>query len=143
MMLYAVAVVGHVLIAVLAVGLVGAIPLTARLARASDGAMAGIEKVLGALLRAVQVGLVVTLLTGGLLDLSAAGAFHRTAWFQVAIALFVILGGALGRARAALRRGFAPGGLRENALAHVERWGWTMCALVAVIVTLMQLKPFP
>jgi len=141
--LYAVAVVVHVLAAVLAVGLVGAIPLTARLGRASDGAMAGSEKVLGTLLRAVQVGLVVILLTGGLLDLSAAGAFHRTGWFRVAIAIFVVLGGSLGRARAALRRGFAPGGVRENALARVERWGWTMCALVAVIVILMQMKPLP
>jgi hypothetical protein len=142
-MLYLVAVVVHVLVAVLAVGLVGAIPLTARLARRSDGALAGAEKLLGSLLRAVQVGLLVMLLTGGLIDLSAAGAFHKTGWFRASVVLLVVLGAALGRVRAALRRGFTPGGVRENALARVEQWGWAMCALVAMIVVLMQMKPFP
>jgi hypothetical protein len=128
---------------VLAVGLVGAIPLTARLARRRDGAQAGAEKILHALVRAVQVGLIAMLLTGGLLDRLAAGAFHRTGWFRVSIALVVVLGVSLARTRAALRRGFAPGGVRDGALARVEHWGWAMCALVAMTVILMQTKPIP
>lgn len=133
-MLYVVAIVAHVLVAVLAIGLVGAIPLTARLARLSSGKVVGSERVLAALLRATQIGFVAMLLTGVLLDLSAAGAFHRAAWFKAAIAVLVLTGFAHARARAALRK--------EDALALVERWGWAMCALVALITILMQMKPF-
>ncbi len=42
-MLYAVSIVVRVLVAVLAIGLVGAIPLTARFARQSEGQLAGTE----------------------------------------------------------------------------------------------------
>jgi hypothetical protein len=142
-MLFAVAKLVHVLTAVLAIGLVGAIPLTARLARRSDDAQAGAERVLGALLRAVQLGLVAMLVTGGLLDHAAAGAFHHTGWFRASIAVIVVLGGALARARAVLRRGFAPGGVRISALARIEQWGWAMSALVALTIVLMQMKPLP
>jgi hypothetical protein len=142
-MLYAVAIAVHVLVAVLAIGLVGAIPLTARLARQSEGLLAGSENILGVLLRAVQVGLSAMFLTGVLLDVSAAGAFHRTGWFKVSVAALVFVGISLTRARAALRRGFAPGGVRESALRRVERWGWAMCASVALITVLMQTKPIP
>jgi hypothetical protein len=133
-MLYAVAIVVHVLVAVLAVGLVGAIPITARLARKSAGQLVGVEKILGALLRAMQVGFVVMLLTGMLIDRSASGAFHRTGWFKASIVVLVVIGFSHARARAALRRG--------NALDRVEQWGWAMCASVALIVILMQMKPF-
>lgn len=134
-MLYVVAIVGHVLVAVLAIGLVGAVPLTARIVRRSTEPFAGAERLLGALLRAMQVGFFVMLLTGVLLDVSAAGAFHRTGWFKASIVVLAATGFAHARARAALRR--------PNALALVERWGWTMCASVALITILMQMKPFP
>ena len=133
-MVYVVAIVLHVLTAVLAIGLVGAIPLTARVARQSSEQLAGAERLLGALLRATQIGFVAMLLTGVLLDLSAAGAFHRTVWFKASIAVLVVNGFAHARARAALRK--------RNDLALVERWGWAMCALVGLIVILMQVKPF-
>ena len=134
-MLYVVAIVLHVLVAVLAVGLVGAIPITARLARKSAGQLIAAERILGAFLRAMQAGFVVMLLTGVLLDVSASGAFHRTGWFKASVAVLVVIGFSHARARAALRRG--------NALERVEQWGWAMCALVALIVILMQMKPFP
>jgi hypothetical protein len=133
MMLYAVAIVAHVLVAVLAIGLVGAVPLTARLARRSAVPFAGAETLLGALLRATQVGFALMVLTGVLLDLSAAGAFHRTGWFKASIVALAVTGFAHARARTALRR--------ANALAIVERWGWAMCASIAVITILMQMKP--
>lgn len=142
-MLYTVSIAIHVLAAVLAVGLVGAIPLTARMARQSARDLAGVERVLRALLLAMRAGLSVMVLTGVLLDLSAAGAFHRTGWFKASLAVLVFLGVSVVRAHVALRRGFAPGGARENALGQVERWGWSMCASVALITLLMQMKPLP
>jgi hypothetical protein len=157
MSLYTVAIAVHVVVAVLAIGLVGAVPLTARFARQAPharqraephtdeavGAFVGSEQVLGALLRAMQVGFLLMVLTGVLLDVSAAGAFHRTAWFKVSMAVLAVIGISQARVRAALRRGFAPGGERELALARVERWGWVMCAAVALITLLMQCKPLP
>jgi hypothetical protein len=79
----------------------------------------------------VQLGLGAMLLTGILLDWSAAGGFHRMTWFQVSMAVLVVLGISLGRARAALR---------HHELRRVEQWGWAMCAAVAVVTLLMQVK---
>jgi hypothetical protein len=141
--LYAISICIHVLTAVLAVGLVGAIPLTARMARQSARELAGVERILAALLLAMRAGVAVMVLTGVLLDLSASGAFHRTGWFKASIAVLVFLGVSLVRTHVALRRGFASGGARENALGQVERWGWAMCASVALIAILMQMKPLP
>jgi hypothetical protein len=141
--LYVVAITVHVLCAVLAIGLVGAVPLTARFARRSTGDLAGTQRILGALLRAMQVGFVVMLLTGGLIDFSAGGTFHRTGWFRASIAVLVAIGASHARARAALRRAFAPGGQPATALVRVERWGWAMCVGVALMTILMQMKPLP
>lgn len=142
MMLYLVAIAIHVVVAVLAIGMVGAVPLVARLAR-KDGTLGSPERLLGALLRVMQLGFFAMLLTGILLDVSMDGAFHRTTWFKVSIAVLAVVGFSHARARGALRKGFAPGGGREVALASVERWGWTMFAAVAVITLLMQMKPLP
>lgn len=139
-MLYEIAIAVHVLAAVLAVGLVGAIPLTARFARRSEGDLARSDVVLGALLRAVQIGFLLMLLTGVLLDVSASGAFHHAGWFRASIVILVVAGVSHARARAALRRGFAPGGARRDALGQVERWGWAICASVALVTLLMQTK---
>ncbi len=133
-MLYAIAIVVHVVAAVLAIGLVGAVPITARLARKSAGQLVGAERILGALLRATQLGFAVMLLTGVLIDVSASGAFHRAGWFKASIAVLVVIGFSHARARAALRR--------ANAMDRVEQWGWAMCAAVALITILMQMKPF-
>jgi hypothetical protein len=145
-MLYIVAIAVHVVVAVLGIGLVGAVPLMARSARSEarrTGTTAGGERVLGSLLRATQIAFVAMAVTGIVLDVSVAGAFHRTAWFRVSIVVLAVIGFAHARARAALRKGFAPGGARDVALSRVERWGWTMCAAVALITVLMQTKPLP
>jgi len=140
-MLYLVAIGIHVVVAVLAIGVVGAVPLVARLAR-KDG-LGSPARLLGALLRVMQLGFFAMLLTGILLDISMDGAFHRTTWFKVSIVVLAVVGFSHARARVALRTGFAPGGGREVALASIERWGWTMCAAIAVITLLMQMKPLP
>lgn len=130
-MLHDVALAVHVLTAVLAVGLVGAIPLTARLARRSQGELAAVGAALPALMRTVQIGLAVMFLTGVLLDYSVRGAFHQMVWFKAAVALFVVIGFAFGRTRTALR---------GSSLASVERWGWAMCGGVALVTIVMQTK---
>ena len=140
--LYVTSIAIHVVVAVLAIGVVGAVPLVARLARKGD-TLSSPDRVLGALLRVMQLGFFAMLLTGILLDVSMDGAFHRTTWFRASVAVLAVIGFSHARARLALRKGFAPGGGREVALAKVERWGWTMCAAVAVITLLMQVKPLP
>jgi hypothetical protein len=143
MIVYTLVVAIHVVVAVLAIGLVGAIPLTARVARQSVGPSAESERALGVLLRTMQVGFLIMVVTGVLLDVWAAGAFHRTGWFKASIAVLLVIGFSHARARAALRRSLQPGGVRELALSRVERWGWTMFAAVALITILMQAKPLP
>ena len=142
-MLYVVAIAVHVVVAVVGIGLVGAVPLIARLARQATDSLPGSERILGALLRAMQIGFVLMVLTGVLLDVSAGGAFHRTGWFKASLGLLAVNGLAHTRARRALGRGLAPGESRELALSRIERWGWTMCAVVALITVLMQIKPLP
>ena len=142
-MLHSAALVVHVLVAVLGIGLVGAIPVTARVARRSKGELFGIDAVLGTLLLTVQFGMLAMLLTGVLLDLSVAGAFHRTGWFKASIALVAVIGVSLARARTALRLALEPGGVRRVALGRVERWGWAICASVALVTILMQAKLLP
>jgi hypothetical protein len=131
-MLHGIAIALHVVVAVLAVGLVGAVPLTARWARQSPDPIAGSGGILAALLRAIQLGLLLMLVTGVALDWSVAGGFHRMGWFKASMVVLVLIGVCLGRARAALR---------GNALRRVEQWGWAMCASVAAITVLMQMKP--
>jgi len=142
-MLYTITITFHVVVAVVGIGLIGGVPLTARLARQGPGPHAESERVLGALLRATQIAFFAMVATGVLLDVSAHGAFHRAGWFQASIAVLAVNGLAHARARSALGKGSPPGGSREAALHRVERWGWTMCAAVAVITVLMQWKPFP
>jgi hypothetical protein len=143
MTLYTVAIAVHVVVAVLGVGMVGAVPLTARFARNGAGTLAGSARTLGVLLRSTQGAFLAMVVTGVLLDVSVAGAFHRTTWFKASVTMLLIVGVSHGRARAALRRGFAEGGSQELALGLVERWGWAMCVAIAVITVLMQMKPLP
>jgi hypothetical protein len=147
--LYAVAVALHVLVAVLGVGLVGAIPITARIARRYTAAMSGagqagqtgaVEAMLAILLLATQLAFLLMVITGVLLDVSMAGAFHRTAWFQVSIAVLLVVGLSHARARSALRNARREGA-RDAALGRVERWGIVMCVGVATVALLMQVKP--
>ena len=139
-MLYSVCIAVHVLVAVLAVGLVGAIPITARLARQSG---AGAEGILKRLLRTVQAGLGAMVITGILIDVAASGAFHGAVWFKASIGTLLVLGFSLGRTRGILRRGFAPGATPDTTLRQVEGWGWVMLASVGVITILMQTKLGP
>jgi hypothetical protein len=133
-MLYTIAIAIHVVVAVVAIGLVGAIPITARFARRAPAQLVGVDTVLAMLVRAVQLGLVAMLLSGVLLDVSVDGAYHATGWFRGSALLFIAVAFSVARARSALRRGD---------LAGVERWGWIASALVALVTLLMRTKLVP
>jgi hypothetical protein len=133
MKLYTLAVAIHVVVAVAGIGLVGAIPLTARLARKRSDGLATSEASLGLLLLVTQISLAVVALSGVALDFTVAGAFHRMAWFKASIVLLVVAGLAHARARAALRR--------RSSLDGVERWGWVLTGAIALIAALMEIKP--
>jgi hypothetical protein len=130
----------HVIVAILGIGLVAALPIAARLARRA-GADLGKPDLLAAVLRTTQWSLALMFLTGAAMDLEVGGAYHGSGWFRASVVLLVFLGFSHARARAALRKGMAPGGAWAPALRRVERWGWTMCATVALIAILMELKP--
>ena len=141
----------HVIVAVAGIGLVGAVPIVARLARRGGQGLASKGPLLDLLLRVTRWGLAIMAVTAALLDVAAGGAFHAAGWFRVSAALFVLLGFSHARARVALRKGqgAAPGhadadaSRDEDTLRRIERWGWTMYATVALLAALMALKPFP
>jgi hypothetical protein len=125
----------HVVIAVLGIGLCGAIPIVARQASMTTD-------LLESLLRYTRWSLVGMALTGGLLDFAAGGGFHSSWWFRASVALLLFAGFAHARARAGLRKGFATGGDGEVARRRVQRWGLTLCTTIALITALMEAKPF-
>ncbi|APR79618.1 Hypothetical protein A7982_04965 [Minicystis rosea] len=142
MSLYTVMLALHVITAVSGAGLLGAIPIAARSARRA-GPSASSGATLEALLRYTRVSFFLLLATGAAIDFSVNGAFHGTGWFRASFALLVLVGFSHGRARAALKRGLAPTGDPEASLRSVERLGYAMCAAVALIVVLMEVKPLP
>ncbi len=131
MSLYVVALTLHVVAAVAAMGMVGAIPIVALFARRGGAPVPG--PLLATLLRVTQVGLGVMLLTGVLIDVGVRGAFHGAGWFRLSGALFLFLGFSHARLRRAARDG-APA-------PRIEGWGWTMYATVALMAALMAWKP--
>jgi hypothetical protein len=140
-MLYAVAIATHIVVAVLGIGLVGAVPLVARWTRGTGGS-ADTRNLLAVLLRSTQLAFAAMVVTGILLDVSVAGAFHRAGWFQLSVVVLAFVGFSHARARVALRS--APSvAVPDLALRGVERWGVAMCVGIAALALLMQLKPFP
>jgi hypothetical protein len=135
---YTVVVAIHVLVAVVGVGLIGAIPIAARVARRAADAGFARRALFDVLFRCTRVSLATMVLTGGFLDFSAGGAFHSRVWFRASVALLVVAVFALVRARAALHEP----SMTDAALRQVERWGWASCATVALMAVLMEVKPF-
>ena len=132
----------HVVVAVVGVGLFGAIPIVAGYARRAGVAPAERAGPLEPLFRSTRWSLAAIAVTGVLLEGASGGAFHESGWFRTSFALLVFLGFSHARARAALRAGLAAAAGPERALRRVERWGWTMCVTVASIAVLMEAKPF-
>jgi hypothetical protein len=127
-MLYTITITFHVVVAVVGIGLVGGVPLTARLARQGPGLHTESERILGVLVRAMQLAFFAMVATGILLDVSAHGAFHRTGWFQASIAVLAVNGLVHARARSALGKGSPPESSARPRYAELSA-GAGRCAL--------------
>lgn len=126
---YAVVLAIHVIVAVLGAGGVAAVAIVASTARRSPGAAASLP----ALLRWSAASLGVMFLSGAALEWTVGGAYHESGWFRGSVVLLVATGALNALARRALRRG--------DPVVRVERLAYGMCALVAAIVVLMEVKP--
>lgn len=138
--LYSPLLVIHVLIAVLGIGSIASVAVLAATARAH--APESISKWLAPLLRYSAFSLAGMLMTGVLLDLAAHGAFHQSWWFRGSALMLIATGGLHGLTRRSVRSGLTGNGGVDGALRRVERMAYGMCALVAAITMLMEVKPF-
>jgi uncharacterized membrane protein len=129
----------HVLVAVLGVGQLGAVAIIASSARRAGTTIAHASTWLGPLLRTTRISLAAAVVTGGLTNFSAGGAFQHQRWFHVSVLLLILTFVLHRRASAALRRAEVDA---LAALRRVERTGWSMCGIMAVITVLMEAKPF-
>jgi hypothetical protein len=131
----------HVIVAVLGLGSIGSIALVAGAARRAGRITDEVLLTLSSLLRASGISLGAMLLTGVLLNVIAGNAFGRMWWFRGSALLLVFTGVLHGLARRAMRAAPASAD-RGKSLRRVERIAYGMCALIAVIAALMELKPF-
>jgi hypothetical protein len=140
--LYTSVLVVHVLVAVLGLGSTASVAILATMAgRAGRGAVGALTW-LGPLLRYSAFSLAAMLATGILLGATSAGAVHEAWWFRGSALLLVLTGVLHGRARRAVRLGLANEGDGGLAVRRVARLAYAMCALIAVIAGLMEVKPF-
>jgi hypothetical protein len=97
---------------------------------------------LGPLLRWSAFSLATMLATGILLDLAAKGAFRGSWWFRGSALLLVTAGALHGQARRTVRSWVANQANSDTLLRRVERLAYAMCAVIAGITVLMEVKPF-
>jgi len=132
----------HVLIAVLGVGVIGALPIVARAARRGGLTPQAIATWAFPLIFSARLSLLLAFVSGAALDFAFGGAFHRAPWFRLAGVLVILTAICLARARAALARATSGSVAQAVALRRIEYWGFTSVAAVACIVVLMEWKPF-
>ena len=140
--LYMAVLTAHVLVAIVGLGSIASVAVVAATARRAGRDSTEVSAWLVPLLRYSVFSLAAMLITGFLLDLVAGGAFHDTWWFRVSALLLVATGALHVQARRALRKGLAKGTSGEAVLRRVERIAYGMCALIASITVLMEVKPF-
>ena len=132
----------HVVIAVLGLGSILSVALVAATSRKAGPSAVQVSAWLAALLRISAISLGAMLVTGILMDAAVAGAYHEWWWFRVSVMLLVLTGVLNGLARRVVGRGLGPGAGRDAALRGIERLAYGMCALIAAIAALMEVKPF-
>lgn len=133
--LYTPLLVVHVLAGVLGLGSIASIILVPA-ERGGEQIPASISS----LLRYSALSLTTMLVTGILLDLAARGAFHEYWWFRGSAILLVATGVLHRWARRTVRRAGSNGG--GMVFGRVKRIAYGMCALIAAITMLMEVKPF-
>jgi hypothetical protein len=140
MNLFALAISVHVVTAVLGLGqIVGTAVLASSLPPDAPVAPAALVA-LRRFGRATSWALALMLLSGVLVEYASGGSFHDAWWFRLSLLLLVALGALQGRIRGVLRKvEAAKDGLL---LRGVVRIALAMCAIVAVVAVLMELKPW-
>ena len=132
----------HVIVAVLGVGLVGALPIAARKARHAGLGLSALAVYVPPLALTVRLSLFLAFSSGDLLYFAAHGEFLEAWWFRLSVLLVVVTALCLARANAALTRGLSGEFDAPAVLRRIERWGFTSAIAVACIVVLMEWKPF-
>jgi hypothetical protein len=132
----------HVLVAVLGLGSMLSIAVVALITRRAGRGPGEELPWIAPLLRLSAFSLATMLATGIILDLAAKGAFRGSWWFRGSV-LLLIAGGALnGAARRTIRSGNVKQADHGFVLQRIERIAYAMCAVVAGITVLMEVKPF-
>ncbi len=129
----------HVVTAILGLGQVAGMVVLASVMRAQKTAPPAMWLTLERLVRGAMWSLVVMLLSGVFIEYLVR-AYHETPWFRLSFALFLALGAIQGRTRRVLRKREAAGD--EASLRAALLGGWVMCALIAGIAVLMEVKPW-
>lgn len=132
----------HVVIAVLGLGSILSVALVAAATRRAGPGAGQVSAALAPLLRFSAFSLGAMLVTGILIDVAAAGAFHEQWWFRGSAVLLVLTGVLNGLARRVAGRGLGTDAGRDAALRGIERLAYGMSALIAAIAALMEVKPF-
>jgi uncharacterized membrane protein len=142
MNVYLVALVTHVLVAILGLGSVVSVALMAAMVRRTGRGAAEASVWIRPLLRVSAFSLAGMLLTGVVMISYAGGAFHRAWWLRSSVLLLVVTGALHARARRALKAEPASEHDARLAIQRVERIAYAMSFLIATITVLMELKPF-
>ena len=142
MSLYLVAVVAHVLVAILGLGSVVSVALIAATVRRTGRGAADAAMWIRPLLRVSAFSLAGMLLTGITIIAAAGGGYHQAWWLRLSVLLLVVTGAMHGLARRALKKEPSNDQEARLVLQRVERIAYGMSTLIATITVLMELKPF-
>lgn len=142
MNVYLVALVTHVLVAILGLGSVVSVAIMAAMVRRTGHGAAEVSVWIRPLLRLSAFSLAGMLLTGIAIIAAAGGGYHRAWWLRASVLLLVVTGALHARARRALKTEPASEHDARLALQRVERIAYAMSLLIATITVLMELKPF-
>jgi uncharacterized membrane protein len=142
MNLYAIALVTHVVVAILGLGSVASVAFMAAIVRRTGRGAAEASTWIRPLLRLSAFSLAGMFLTGVLIIYAAGGGYHRAWWLRLSVLLLVVTGALHGLARRAMRAQPANDHEAKIALRRVERIAYGMSFLIATITALMELKPF-
>jgi hypothetical protein len=137
---YTIALVLHVVVAVLGVGQVGALAVAVSSARRSGMPLLQAAGWIRSLLFATRASLAVMVASGIWMDVAAGGAYHHAWWIRLSGILVVVTFLLHRRALAAITRG--GDGDAGAAFRRIEGAAWSMCGTVALITILMEARPF-
>lgn len=125
----------HVVTSILGLGQIVGTAILASAQRGAGSSPATLDA-LRRLGRGTTWALVLMLLSGVLLEYACGGCFHQMWWFRVSFFLLLALGALQGRIRVMLRV------TDVGSLRRISHLAWGMCAIVAVVAVLMEVKPW-